>query len=213
MADFRQSRLPTSVLLNIKKRERIWDVAASPNPLTADKIIPALPSMMLEETGAWWRAAIAEIQDRNPPFPRKRELERLIENICEEWTRRYRTLPRLSKRINDNIEDDDDLETSSASKLERQSPLRVVGYTVNAFDAYSDRLRAGMLDRLLFSTLPPVGSAMYMRTWGMNGSEKRYQRIVGHIEGAARRARANDPDRFAEAIAKWEADLKYLRKR
>jgi hypothetical protein len=166
----------------------------------------------LGDTANYWRAAIAELQDAKPLFPREKELKRLIQAIYEEWARRFEKLPRKSNRVPIEGEDEDDVEEGASSKLQPLSPLRLVGYTVNAFDAYSDRLRAGMLEHLQEETLPPVGSQQYMRTWGMNNSEKRLTKIAGLIAGSARRALANDPDLYSSALAKWEMDLAHLHK-
>jgi hypothetical protein len=213
MADFKESRLPKSLLLNLQKRERILNAMEAAGPrLSADFIIPRLPKMDLGDTANFWRAAIAEVQDSQPSFQRERELKRIIQAICGEWGRRFKKLPHQSKRVPRDFDDDDDAEEGSVSKLQPLSPLRMVGYTVNAFDAYSDRLRAGILEHLQEETLPPVGSQQYMRTWGMNDSEKRLKKIAGLIAGSARRAWANDPALYACALAKWDLDLAHLRK-
>lgn len=203
--------MPKSVLLNLRRRERIQNAVVTGGPrLSADSIIPRLQSIELEEAANFWRAAIAELQDSEPTFQRGMELKRIIQAICEEWTKGFRKLPYQSKRALHDFEDDEHPDEGSSSKLQPLSPLRIVGYTVNAFDAYSDRLRAGMLDHLQEETLPPVGSQQYMVQWGMNNSAKRLKKIAGLIAASARRSIAHDPDLYARALAKWEIDLAHL---
>lgn len=101
----------------------------------------------------------------------------------------------------------------SLGELESTGMLARLGYHVGKANGQPEQLRRGILDRVFSSNLPPVSEERYMLEWGPRASAARLQKMAVTIAAFARNAKRRKDADFTQAIADWEADLKYLHAR
>lgn len=92
---------------------------------------------------------------------------------------------------------------------EASSPLYRMGYSVAQQLGLTPSARHDVLvETYQEETLPWCISDDYMEDWGPSSSRKRLRRIAWHLHLMTKRFR-----RHAEAVARWESDLNWLKKR
>lgn len=92
---------------------------------------------------------------------------------------------------------------------EASSPLYRMGYSVAQQLGLTPSARHDVLvETYQEETLPWCISDEYMEDWGQSSSRKRLRRIAWHLHLMTKRFR-----RHPEAVARWESDLNWLKKR
>jgi len=91
--------------------------------------------------------------------------------------------------------------------------LSYMGYRVGKVSALTAERRHRILAYVLLGDLPQVNDRQYMRTWGRPKSAFRLRKLSNALAAFARNARRKDSNSFGRAIAGWEQDLTYLKKR
>jgi hypothetical protein len=92
---------------------------------------------------------------------------------------------------------------------EASSPLYRMGYSVAQQLGLTPSARHDVLvETYQEETLPWCISDDYMEDWGPSSSRKRLRRIAWHLHLMTKRFR-----RHSEAVARWESDLQWLKKR
>jgi hypothetical protein len=92
---------------------------------------------------------------------------------------------------------------------EASSPLYRMGYSVAQQLGLTSSARHDVLvETYQEENLPWCISDEYMEDWGQSSSRKRLRRIAWHLHLMTKRFR-----RHAEAVARWESDLNWLKKR
>lgn len=87
--------------------------------------------------------------------------------------------------------------------------LSYVGYRVG-HEGECLMTRQQTLDCVFHNRLPRVDSSEYMQEWAEPGSPERLQKLAETIAALTRNAKRRRDVSLAQAIADWEADLKYL---
>jgi hypothetical protein len=91
--------------------------------------------------------------------------------------------------------------------------LKFMGYSVGRKAALSARRRRAILQYVFTGRLPPVNDALYMQEWARPRSNRRLRKIANSLATFARNARKKKSSSWNRAIANWEADLAYLKRR
>ena len=91
--------------------------------------------------------------------------------------------------------------------------LKFMGYGVGRKAALSADRRRAILNYVFMGHLPPVNDTHYMQEWGRPKSNRRLRKISNSLSAFARNARRKKSSSWNHAIANWEADLAYLKKR
>lgn len=92
------------------------------------------------------------------------------------------------------------------------SGLRLCGYRVGRSQGLPATERKKLLDYFFKQPLPPVVRQVHGDAYAAPGSEERLQKMANVIAALCRLKKLHAPDRYADAIADWEADLEYLRR-
>ena len=71
--------------------------------------------------------------------------------------------------------------------------------------------RENLLDYILTSQLPPIGSPAYLAEWGNDGSAQRYRKLHRVIRVLA--SSAKTLGNMSKAEKEWEEDLVYIEKK
>lgn len=91
--------------------------------------------------------------------------------------------------------------------------LSYMGYHVGKAATLTSERRHRILDYVLLGALPQVNDPQYMRTWGRPKTAARLRKLANAVATFARNARRKRKKNMGQAIAEWEADLAYLKKR
>jgi len=91
-----------------------------------------------------------------------------------------------------------------------QGVLKTVGYKVGN-DGVSHEVREYLLDYILTSQLPPIGSPAYIAEWGKESSALRYRKLHRVIRVLA--SSAITLGNMKKAATEWEEDLLYIEKK
>lgn len=91
--------------------------------------------------------------------------------------------------------------------------LKFMGYSVGRKAALSADRRRAILQYVFTGRLPPVNDALYMQEWARPRSNRRLRKIANSLATFARNARRKKSSSWNRAIANWEADLAYLKRR
>lgn len=91
--------------------------------------------------------------------------------------------------------------------------LSYMGYHVGKAATLTSERRHSILDYVLLGVLPQVNDPQYMRTWGRPKTAARLRKLANAVATFARNARRKRKKNMGQAIAEWEADLAYLKKR
>lgn len=91
--------------------------------------------------------------------------------------------------------------------------LSYMGYRVGKDATLTPERRHRILDYVIGGALPQVNDRQYMRTWGRPRSAARLRKLANVLATFARNARRKQGKNYSQAIAEWEADLAYLKKR
>ena len=102
---------------------------------------------------------------------------------------------------------------NSASFFHATGMLKFMGYRVGRKAALSADRRRAILAYVFLGKLPPVNDTHYMQEWGRPKSNRRLRKIANSLAAFARNARRKKSSSWNHAIANWEADLAYLKKR
>lgn len=95
--------------------------------------------------------------------------------------------------------------------LQRESPLKLFGYSVSSAAGLGPKMRAELLeDFWAEGKIPALFPEDYRKTWGGPRSKQRKARMTSHLEFLASFFERNDSIRFANAIAKWKKDVKRI---
>ena len=91
--------------------------------------------------------------------------------------------------------------------------LKFMGYSVGRKAALSTDRRRAILQYVFTGRLPPVNDALYVQEWARPRSNRRLRKIANSLATFARNARKKKSSSWNRAIANWEADLAYLKRR
>jgi hypothetical protein len=94
----------------------------------------------------------------------------------------------------------------------RQGLLGFMGYCVGASGSSPEKRRE-LLSSIYEGPLPSLNSREYMATWGKPKNCTRLRKMAESIAAFARNAKRHDLRRFKTAVADWESDLAYLKRR
>lgn len=102
---------------------------------------------------------------------------------------------------------------NSESFFHATGMLKFMGYGVGSKAALSADRRRAILNYVFMGRLPPVNDSHYTQEWGRPRSNRRLRKIANSLAAFARNARRKKSSSWNHAIANWEADLAYLKKR
>lgn len=88
--------------------------------------------------------------------------------------------------------------------------LSYLGYRVGATAGVSVGIRHQILDICFDAPLPPINGMDYMRSWGPPGTTVRLRKLANELASFARNGKRKRNANLSNAVADWEADLKYL---
>ncbi len=129
---------------------------------------------------------------------RKRKMEENADNVIkavqQEWDKRLK----LQKEGRYKADTPD------------QGVLKTVGYKVGN-DGISKEVREYLLDYILTSQLPPIGTPAYIAEWGKESSALRYRKLHRVIRVLA--SSAKTLGYMIKAETEWEEDLLYIEKK
>lgn len=91
--------------------------------------------------------------------------------------------------------------------------LSYMGYRVGKVSTLTSERRRKILEYVFLGELPQVNDRQYMRTWGKPRTAARLRKLANAVAAFARNARKKRKKNMGQAIAEWEADLAYLKKR
>ncbi len=120
--------------------------------------------------------------------------ERVIEAVQEEWQKRLKLYQKGGYKAD----------------TPDQGVLKTVGYKVGN-EGVSKEIRENLLDYILTSQLPPIGSPAYIAEWGKDGSAQRYRKLHRVIRVLA--SSAKTLGNMSKAEKEWEEDLIYIEKK
>lgn len=102
---------------------------------------------------------------------------------------------------------------SSLEGVPGSSPLAVMGYHVGEDNGIADDdTRQGILERAFRGPLPTVGSPSYMAEWGAPNTSDRLKKMANKLASHVRNAKRRNVN-MEIAIARWETDLEWLRRK
>jgi hypothetical protein len=94
------------------------------------------------------------------------------------------------------------------------SPLKMLGYSVNAKDGLPDKEREEFLIDFCEAALLPINlPAAYAEPWGKPNTKLRVLRTAKHLGFLKKNFERQDPERFARSISCWRRDFELLQKR
>jgi hypothetical protein len=91
--------------------------------------------------------------------------------------------------------------------------LGFMGYSVGKKSMLTADRRRAILAYVFLGALPLVNDRHYMQEWGKPKTERRLRKLANSLAAFARNARRKQTSSWQQAIANWEADLAYLKKR
>lgn len=92
----------------------------------------------------------------------------------------------------------------------REGLLKFLQYSVGRYQEGNETSRRAILAAVFDGDLPPFHSAEYMRGWGKPSTALRLHKMADSLAAFARNFKRQQNPRFDDAIADWEADLKFL---
>ena len=90
------------------------------------------------------------------------------------------------------------------------SALKMFVYTVGKTNGWPTRDRMAFLDDFMTMDLPAVVESTFGDEYGTPLSVTRLRKVANVIAANANLRWRSDPERYAQAIADWEADLQHL---
>ena len=87
--------------------------------------------------------------------------------------------------------------------------LSFLGYKVGQ-KGVREKARQEILDYAFHERLPNVNSSQYMEEWGKPATANRLKKLADCLATFARNAKRNQTADIEQAVAEWEADLRYL---
>jgi len=90
--------------------------------------------------------------------------------------------------------------------------LGICGYHVGNHSK-NEKFRRQILDYIVLSELPKIGSPVYMDEWGLPNSSKRMKKLIRVLSSLIREKSALNYNQFEKAIIEWGDDLKYIKKK
>jgi hypothetical protein len=94
------------------------------------------------------------------------------------------------------------------------SPLKMLGYSVNAKDGLADNEREEFLIDFCESAILPMNLPVaYAEPWGQPNTKLRVLRTARHLGFLRKNFERQDPERFARSISCWRRDFEHLQKR
>lgn len=158
-----------------------------------------------------WLNCIQRLDAPSDEFP-EREVKKLLDAIEKEWRRRtgpgsrpddYFRWPSTDAEIGIGS-------LSDPGQWLSEGLLRFLHYSVGRRQEGNERSRRVILAAVFDGDLPPFHSAEYMLGWGMPGTACRLKKIASSLAAFARNAKRKRLAELTEAIADWEADMKFL---
>lgn len=212
-AELRKVRQP-----NTAKRPARGLPAAKPvkraNVLDAEAaIINGIKGMEHEKLHGLWIQNVLRLGDPAQAF-KHGAAKRIVEAIEKEWKRR---LPRIRKHPEyftwPSTEADGGGGSFEIGKAPTEGMLGYLEYRVGRTNGLPEGARRAILDRVVTGTLPIYWSLDYYEQWSEPGSAARLQKLAETIAAFARNAKRRRRSTLADAIAEWESDLAYLKKK
>jgi hypothetical protein len=91
------------------------------------------------------------------------------------------------------------------------SPLKMLGYSVDAKDGLNERDRREFLIDFCEQMILPLGLPKdYVSPWGSPGTKQRVLKTAKHISFVRRNFERQDLEKYARAIACWQSDFNFL---
>lgn len=91
------------------------------------------------------------------------------------------------------------------------SPLKMLGYSVDAKEGLSDKDRMEFLVDFCEHMILPLGLPKdYVEPWGDPGTKKRIFKTAKHLAFVRRNFERQDLEKYARAIACWQRDFNFL---
>ncbi len=91
------------------------------------------------------------------------------------------------------------------------SPLKMLGYSVDAKEGLSDKDRMEFLVDFCEKMILPLGLPRdYVEPWGDPGTKKRILKTAKHLAFVRRNFERQDLEKYARAIACWQRDFNFL---
>lgn len=91
------------------------------------------------------------------------------------------------------------------------SPLKMLGYSVDAKEGLSDKDRMEFLVDFCENMILPLGLPKdYVEPWGDPGTKKRILKTAKHLAFVRRNFERQDLEKYARAIACWQRDFNFL---
>ena len=90
--------------------------------------------------------------------------------------------------------------------------LGICGYHVGNHSK-DKKYRRQILDYIVLSELPKIGSPVYMDEWGLPNSSKRMEKLISVLSSLKRKKSALNYNQFEKAIIEWSDDLEYIKRK
>ena len=90
--------------------------------------------------------------------------------------------------------------------------LGICGYHVGN-QSKDEKYRRQILDYIVLSELPKIGSPVYMDEWGLPNSSKRMEKLIRVLSSLKRKKSAINYKQFEKAIIEWGEDLEYIKRK
>lgn len=176
-------------------------------------IIEGIQGMEQERLHGLWIQNVLRLGDPAQAFKHGAS-KRIVEAIEKEWKRR---LPHIRKHPEyftwPSTEADGGGGGFEIGKAPSEGMLGYLEYRVGRTNGLPDGARRAILDRVVTGTLPIYWSLDYYEQWCEPGSAARLQKLAETIAALARNAKRRRRSALADAIAEWESDLAYLKKK
>lgn len=99
----------------------------------------------------------------------------------------------------------------TAKELSPEGMLSIMGYSVGQSGDLTDQERRRLLDHIFSENLPVIPSVASRNEWGDPETPKRLKKMANCLASFCRNAKRRSDRDMDLAIARWEADLRYLR--
>ncbi|MEO9574944.1 MAG: hypothetical protein ABJ360_00565 [Roseobacter sp.] len=176
-------------------------------------IIEGIQRMEHERLHGLWIQNVLRLGDPGQAF-KHGAANRIVEAVEQEWKRR---LPHIRKHPEyftwPSTEADGGGDGFEIGKVPSEGMLGYLEYRVGRTNGLPEGARRAILDRVVTGTLPIYWSLEYYEQWSDPGSAARLQKLAETIAAFARNAKRRRRSALSDAIAEWESDLVYLKKK
>lgn len=203
----KQAGKPSGTLPPAKRSKRL-------NILGAEAaIVNSIPKMDHERLHGLWMQNVLRLGDPAQGY-KHGAATRIVEAIEKEWKCR---LPHIRKHPEyfkwPSTEADGGGGGFEIGKAPREGMLGYLEYRVGRNNGLPEGARRAILDRVVKGTLPIYWSLDYYEQWSEPGSAARLRKLAESIAAFARNAKRRRGSGLSDAIAEWESDLEYLKKK